>query len=80
MHFETLFFFFFSVEMGLTPPAPPLKCGKFHTFFLNPSLREGFKKKIKKNYGKFHIGGGGGGSAGYIFHIQFFLFFLLQMV
>ena len=23
MHFETLFFFFFSVEMGLTPPPPP---------------------------------------------------------
>ena len=34
MHFESLFFF--SVEMALTPPPP--KCGKFHTFFLNPSL------------------------------------------
>ena len=30
MHFETLFFVF-SVEMG--PTRPPLKCGKFHTFF-----------------------------------------------
>ena len=29
MHFETLFLY---VEMVLTSP-PPIKCGKFHTFF-----------------------------------------------
>ena len=39
------------------------------------SVREGFKKKIKKNYGKFHTRGGGGGSAGVIFHKQFFFIF-----
>ena len=27
-------------------------------YFLKPSLREGFKKKIKNNYGKFHNGSG----------------------
>ena len=33
------------------------------------------QKKNKKNYGKFHIRGRGGGSAGVIFHIQFFFIF-----
>ena len=37
-------------------------------------LREGFKKKILKNYGKFH-NRGRGGSAGVNFHIQFFFIF-----
>ena len=61
----------------MTLADPPPGYGIFHKyfFFLNPSLREGFKKKIKKNYGKFHIRGGGGGSAGVIFHIQFFFIF-----
>ena len=42
-------------------------------------LREGFKKKIKKNYGKFHIRGGGGGQQGPFSISNFFLFFMLQM-
>ena len=39
------------------------------------SLREGFKKKIKKNYGKFHIRGGGGGQQGTFSIANFFFIF-----
>ena len=35
MHFETIFFL---RKMTFSNPPTPLKCGKFHTFFLNRSL------------------------------------------
>ena len=39
MHFETIFFFFLR-KMTFSNPPTPLKCGKFRTFFLKPSLSQ----------------------------------------
>ena len=58
--------------MTFSNPPTPLKYGKFHTFFLNPSLtpfilykkvlaKGRFQKKKKKKNGIFHTLGGGGG-------------------
>ena len=58
------------------------RCAKSYNYlnffdFFNPSLREGFKKKIKNNYGKFHIGSYPPPSPPC--YGKFFLFFFLKL-